>query len=74
MLLSRRGLEEGGRHCGMRTTWDTHTQATLTYLMVFLLPEPGELTHVLGFPGVHLPLSVPIHEPPEVLGQLEDVT
>lgn len=40
--------------------------------MVFLLPEP-ELTHLLGFPGVHLPPSAPTHEPTEVLGQLEDV-
>jgi len=42
--------------------------------MVFLLLEPGELTHLRGLPGVCLPLPVPIHEPTEVLRQLEDVT
>lgn len=41
--------------------------------MVFLLLDPRELTHLLGYPGVHLPLSVPILHPTEVLGQLEDV-
>lgn len=57
---------------GVRKTWGTHTKATPTYLMVFLLPEPRELTRLLGFPGVHLPLSVPIHESKEVSGQLGD--
>lgn len=56
----------------METTWGTHTKPTLTYLVVFLLLEPRELTHLLGFPGV--PLSVSICESTEVLGQLEDVT